>query len=97
MEKVNELIERYGLQEDIEHIIIPFTGSDGKRKKCYLLKRRFIRLMYPDGRHADFPLPEVIEAVIRHPEERLTETLYNLYKERELAMPELSDDNGGAL
>ena len=97
MEEVNELIERYGLREDVEHIIIPFTGTDGKRKKCYLLKRRFIRLVYPDGRHADFPLPEVIEAIVKHPEERLSETLYNQYNEREMAMPELSGHGGEVL
>ncbi len=93
MEEISELIERHGLQEDIEHVIISFTGSDGKRKKCYLLKRRFIRIMYPDGRHADFPLHEVIEAFIEHPEGRLGETLYKRYKEREMAMPEVSGDS----
>jgi hypothetical protein len=75
MEAIQELIRRYGLDEDREHVIIPFTGQDGKVKRCFLLKRRFMRIVYPDGQEIDYPLAEVIEATIKYPELLLSEAL----------------------
>ena len=43
VEEVNELIKRYGLEEDLEHVIIPIHDKDGHTKRCYLLKRRFMK------------------------------------------------------
>jgi hypothetical protein len=92
VEAINELIKRYGLEEDIEHVIIPLPDRNGSVKKCYLLKRRFIRLVYPVGHYIDYPLEEVIEAIVRYPELLLSEALYELYKELDMEMPGISDD-----
>lgn len=81
MEAVKELIGRYGLQEDQEHIIIPIVDKDGRKKRCFLLKRPFMRIVYPDGHLADFPMEEVIEAIIKYPELQLSEALYLLHEE----------------
>lgn len=81
MEAIEELIRRYGLEEDREHVIIPFTGRDGRVKRCYLLKRRFMRIVYPDGQQVDFPLAEVIEATIKYPELLLSEALARIHAE----------------
>jgi hypothetical protein len=81
VEEINELIKHYSLEEDVEHVIIPFTDKNGQTKRCYLLKRKFIRIVYPEGQFVDYPLAEVIEATVRYPELLLSEALYLMYKE----------------
>ncbi len=81
MEEIDELIGRFGLEEDLEHVIIPINHKDGHTKRHFLLKRRFMRVVYPGGHFIDFPLAEVIEATIRYPELPLTEALYLMHKE----------------
>jgi hypothetical protein len=83
VDEVRELIRRYGLEENAEHVIVPFRDKNGKMKRCYLLKRRFMRLMYPEGHFVDYPLAEVIEATVRYPELLLSESLYLLQKEKD--------------
>src|SRR3990172_11763877 len=83
LEEIRELISRYGLEEDPEHVIVPFTGKDGRVKRCFLLKRRFMRLIYTEGHYIDYPLTEVIEATVRHPEIPLSEALDLLRRESE--------------
>lgn len=81
MEAIKELIRRYGLDEDHEHIIIPFRDSDGRKKRCFLLKRPFLRIVYPDGHFNDFPIEEAIEAIMKYPELPLSEALFLLHEE----------------
>jgi hypothetical protein len=81
MEEINELIRNYDLQEDIEYVIIPFIGSEGRKKRCFLLKRRFIRILFPEGHFVDYPLTEAIEATVKFPDIRLSEAIYLLHKE----------------
>jgi hypothetical protein len=81
MEEVDELIKLYGLEENPEFIIIPFTDKSGEFKKRYLLKRRFIRIVYEEGYFVDYPLADVIKATIKYPELLLSEALYHMYKE----------------
>ncbi len=83
MEDVNELIKRYGLEEDLEHVIIPVTDKDGHTRRYFFLKRRFIRIVYPEGHFIDYPLAEAIEATVRYPDLLLSEALYLLQKERD--------------
>ncbi|MFZ5998687.1 MAG: hypothetical protein ACOYW7_14550 [Nitrospirota bacterium] len=82
-ELVHELISRYGLEEDLEHVIIPFTGSSGSVKRCFILKRRFIRVVYPDKHYSDYPLHDVVEATVKYPELLLSEALRVLHREKE--------------
>ncbi len=77
-EEINELVRRYGLEEDTEHIIIPVRG---RKRRIFLLKRSFMRLMYQEGHYADYPLEEVIEATVKYPELLLSEALYLFHKE----------------
>jgi hypothetical protein len=81
VEEVNELIKRYGLEEDLEHVIIPIHDKDGHTKRCYLLKRRFMRIVYPGEHYVDYPLAEVIEATVRYPDLLLSDALYLMHKE----------------
>ncbi|MGD0283805.1 MAG: hypothetical protein ABSB95_15770, partial [Dissulfurispiraceae bacterium] len=67
-EAIRELVARYGLQEDSENVIIPFSDQSGRTKRCHILKRPFIRIVYPDRHYVDFPLEDVIEATVRFPE-----------------------------
>ncbi|MBZ0158101.1 MAG: hypothetical protein K8I29_18030 [Alphaproteobacteria bacterium] len=83
MEEINELIKRYHLEEDLEHVIIPLPDAKGTGRRCFLLKRRFIRIVYPDGHYVDYPLAEAIEATVRYPELLLSEALYLLHKARD--------------
>jgi hypothetical protein len=81
MEEVDELIRQYGLEEDPEHVIIPFTDKNGRKKRRYLLKRRFVRIVYAEGYHIDYPLADVIKATIKYPELLLSEALYLMDRE----------------
>ena len=81
MEAIKELIRRYGLEEDHEHVIIPLIDREGRKKRCFLLKRPFLRIVYPDGHFADFPIEEVIEAIMKYPELPLSEALFLLHEE----------------
>lgn len=92
VDAVHELIERYGLEEDGEHVIIPFRDEKGHRKRFFLLKRRYIRIVYPEGNFLDYPLEEAIEATVRYPELLLSEALYLLHKEAVIHFPEKNDD-----
>ena len=97
MEEINELIRRYGLEEDGEHVIIPFIGKDGKVKRCFVLKRNYIRITYLEDHYIDYPLADVIEAIVRNPELPLSEALYMLYSEidtRKDEEPEGEKNNG---
>ena len=76
MEEVDELIKQYGLEEDAEHVIIPFTDKDGKKKRRFLLKRKFVRIVYAEGYYIDYPLTDVIKATVRYPDLLLSEALY---------------------
>jgi hypothetical protein len=88
VEEINELIKRYNLEEDEEHVIIPFTDKNGRRKRCYLLKRKFIRIVYSEEHYVDYPLADAIEATIRYPELPLSEALYLMSKESSNRVPE---------
>jgi hypothetical protein len=88
MEEIDELIEHYGLEEDKEHIIIPYTDKNGRKNRCYLLKRRYIRIVYSEDHAVDYPLIDAIEATIRYPELLLSEALYSFYRETNKKMPE---------
>lgn len=81
MDEVDELIRQYGLEEDLEHVIIPFTDKNGRKKRRYLLKRRFVRIVYAEGYHIDYPLADVIKATIKYPELLLSEALYLMDRE----------------
>lgn len=81
MDDIREIIDRYGLGEDSEHVIIPILGADGKTRRCFLLKRRFIRIMYPDDHYVDFPIEEIILAIVKHPDLPLRDSLELLHKE----------------
>ena len=88
IEEIDQLIQQYGLEEDPEHVIIPYKDKGGQKKRCYLLKRRFIRIVYSEDRHVDYPLAHVIEATVRYPELRLSEALDRTYRELDIKPPE---------
>jgi hypothetical protein len=81
MEDIEQLVSYYGLEEDPEYIIVPFTDRDGKMKRRFILKRRYVRVVYAEGQFIDYPLGDVIKATVQHPEIPLSEALYLLYKE----------------
>jgi hypothetical protein len=81
VDAINELIKSYGLEEDGEHVIIPYTAKDGKKKRTYLLKRRFIRIIYSEEHYVDYPLEVAIEATVRYPELVLSEAIYRMHRE----------------
>lgn len=91
---VRELVERYGLEEDMEHVIVPVTGRNGHTKRVFLLKRRFMRVVYPGGQYVDYPLEEVIEATVRYPELLLSEALYMMHREGDAARKAGEESSG---
>jgi len=91
-EGIREIISRYGLGEDKEHVIIPLPDQNGHRRRCFLLKRRFLRLAYPDGSYVDYPLEEIIEATIKYPDLLLRESLDLLHRELDAEISKIFDD-----
>ncbi len=92
MEEVRELIRRYDLEEDLEHVIVRTTDSNGHARRIFLLKRRFMRIMYPEGQYVDYPLAEVIEATVKYPELLLSEALYRMHKESDTGKQDISGE-----
>lgn len=90
MEQIQELIRKYGLEEDLEHVIIPLVSGDGRLRRCFLLKRKFLRIMFTDTHFHDYPLEEIIEATILYPDMPLRESILLVHKD-----PELDTDEPG--
>ncbi len=82
MEDIKEIINKYSLQEDLEYVIIPLPEKNGKKRRCFLLKRQFIRIAYPEKNFVDYPLVDAIEATIRYPDLPLSQALFLIYSER---------------
>jgi len=91
-DEIREVIKLHGLEEDMEHVIIPLPDQNGHKRRCFLLKRRFLRIVYPDGLSVDYPLEEVIEATIKYPELLSSEALYLLHKELDAEISKIFDD-----
>lgn len=91
MDEIHELIMRYGLGEDNEHVIIPLPDRDGLRRRCLLLKRRYIRIMYEERHYIDYPIGKIIEAIVNYPDLSLSEALHILYRETGEEIPERHD------
>ena len=91
-DEIRAVIRSHGLEEDMEHVIIPLPDENGRKRRCFLLKRRFIRVVYPDGRFADYPLEEAIEATIKYPDLLLSESLYLLHEELDAEISKIFDD-----
>lgn len=94
MEEIYELVKRYNLEEDIEHIIIRLPDKDGHASRCFLLKRSFLRIQFPDGHFSDYPLAEIIEATVNYPELLLSESIHFVHKTPENSIITVNSDNG---
>jgi hypothetical protein len=88
VEQIQELIRKYGLEEDSEHVIIPFVSGDGRLRRCFLLKRRFLRIAFTDTHFHDYPLEEIIEATMLYPDKPLKESILLVHKDPELVADE---------
>ena len=86
MQEIEELVRRYHLEEDIEHIIIPLPDKDGRPRRCFLLKRNFLNIQFPDGHVSDYPLAEIIEATVKYPELLLSESIHYVHKTQEASI-----------
>ncbi|MCX7793549.1 MAG: hypothetical protein N2257_03965 [Thermodesulfovibrionales bacterium] len=73
-DEIREIIRDYGLEEDEEHVIINLKTA-GKSRRIYLLKRKYIRIIKPDGNFEDYPLRDIVDAIIKYPGLRLSESL----------------------
>lgn len=93
MEEIDELIKHYNLEEDLEHIIIRLPDKDGQARRCFLLKRSFLRIQFPDGHLSDFPLAEIVEATVKYPELLLSESIHFVHKTPEFSIITENSDN----
>lgn len=82
MEEIENLIKEYGLQEDKEYIIIPYTDSNGHNMRKFILKRQFVRVMYGEDFFIDYPIVDVILSVIKYPTLSIKEALHMMHKDR---------------
>lgn len=97
MEEVDELVRQYGLEEDLEYVIIPFTDRKGALKRRFILKRPYIRIVYDSGYFVDYLLQDVIKATVRNPELSLSEALYQMNLETRINADEPDTDKEGDL
>lgn len=81
MQDLRELINRWGLLEDREHIIVPIRDESGRLSLHYFLKRQFIRIDHHDGRFSDHPIEKALEATIRFPDMPLSRALALIHDE----------------
>ncbi len=51
-----------------------------------------MRIVYGDGGYADFPLEKVIEAIVRFPELRLSESLSLIYRELDAEIAKIYEE-----
>jgi hypothetical protein len=82
LDELDELIKRYELEEDVEYVIIPFVSAGGEKRRCFLLKRRFITIENKDGRYVDYTLAEAIEAVRTYPDMKLSAALQLMHGDK---------------
>jgi hypothetical protein len=82
MEEIDELIKKYKLSQDSEHVIIPLPDKNGRKRRCFLLKREFIRIVYSEELYVDYPLADAIEATVKYPDLLLSQSLILIYNER---------------
>lgn len=87
MKDTEALIRQYGLGEDPEYVIVAFRDQNGRQKRRFILKRRFVRVMYTGGYFIDYPLAEVIRATVAYPELPLSEALFRLANASETENP----------
>ena len=92
MEEVDELVRQYGLEEDLEYVIIPFTDGKGALKRRFILKRPYIRIVYDSGYFVDYLLQDVIKATVRNPALSLSEALYRMNMETHIDAGEPDTD-----
>jgi hypothetical protein len=92
VEEIEELVRRYNLEVDSEHIIIRLPDKDGHPRRCFLLKRNFLLIQFPDGHCSDFPLAEIIEATVKYPELLLSESIHFVHKTPEMSI--ITEDSG---
>ena len=95
MDKVRERIQQYGLSEDSEHVIIPYTRSDGEKRRIYLLNRPYMVIRRDRDHSFTVSLDEVIEALLRSPEENLWDLLHLSAREAEAAKQSDEEPAGG--
>ncbi len=81
MNAIEDLVRDYGLEEDSEYIIVPFTDKNGRHHRRFILKRRFVRVVYGEGYFVDYPIEDVVMATIKNPELPLSEALFLLDQE----------------
>jgi len=93
MNEIDELIKEHALEEDAEYVIIPFTDENGMRKRRFLLKRRFVRIVYEGGYFVDYPLVDVLKAAVKYPALLLSEALYLMSRESEGDVSEQHEGN----
>lgn len=94
MDEIQELIRKYGLDEDKEHVIIPCRSADGSAMRCFLLKRRFMRIVFSEDHFHDYPLEEIIEATVLYPAMPLKESILLVHRETETQDEETTDLRG---
>lgn len=92
MEEIDELIKEYGLEENLEYVIIPYTDKNGRGKRRFIMKRPFIRIMYDAGYFIDYPLSDIIKAAVKFPDLLLSEALYRLNQEAIIAAADTDPD-----
>lgn len=74
-DEIKEIIKNYGLQEDEECVIITLKTNSGGERRIHLLKRRYMRIVRADGTFEDYPLREIVEAILKYPNMKLSEAL----------------------
>lgn len=92
MEEIENLIKEYGLQEDEEYIIIPYTDIEGHNKRKFVLKRQFVRIMYGEDFFVDYPIADVILSIIKYPELSIKDALHMMNKDRAEVFSNVSRD-----
>lgn len=91
MNRLKKIIEEHGLEEDHEHVIIPYRTSSGEERRVFVLRRPNLIIARDPFHRATASLEDILEAIVANPEGNLWEEL-NLAEREDTA----EDPDAGA-
>ena len=75
MNRLKKIIEEHGLEEDPEHVIIPYRTSSGEERRVFVLRRPILIIARDPFHRATASLEDILEAIVANPEGNLWEEL----------------------
>jgi len=96
MNRLKKLIEEHGLEEDSEHVIIPYHAAGGEVRRIFVLRRPYLIIAQDQFHRATASIEDIVEAILNNPEGSLWEELKLAEREPPDEEKEEEDAHGNA-